>query len=124
MPTTPAVKTTTEPRVSLPRDPASLGPAIHPGEMLLEEFITPLALLQTEVARDLGISRNRLNELITGKRGVTADTAIRLAERFRLPARFWLHLQADWDLQMALKQRKGRRSTTRSTGHRSAVVRA
>ena len=110
MPTTSVVKTTTEPRVSLPRDPARLGPAIHPGEMLNEEFVKPLALKQSDVAADLGISRNRLNELIAGKRGITADTALRLEERFNWPARIWMHLQADWDLQVALKERKRARA--------------
>ena len=65
------------------RDPAWLGPAIHPGEMLREEFLKPLGLTQVELARELGTSVNRLNELVLGKRGVTADTALRLARRFK-----------------------------------------
>ncbi len=101
MPATSAVRTTTKP-ASLPRDPAVLGPMIHPGEMLLEEFLRPLGLRQSVVADELGISRNRMNELILGKRSVTADTALRLERRFKMPARFWLHLQADYDLQMAM----------------------
>jgi len=79
---------------------------IHPGEMLLEEFLRPLGLQQSVVADELGISRNRLNELILGKRSVTADTAIRLERRFKMSARFWLHLQADYDLQTALNAAK------------------
>ena len=102
MPTTSAARTTTK-RKSLPRDPAVVGPMVHPGEMLLEEFLRPLGLPQSTAADELGISRNRLNELILGKRSVTADTAIRLEKRFKMPARFWLHLQADYDLQTALK---------------------
>ena len=105
MPTTSAARTTTKP-ASLPRDSAVLGPMIHPGEMLREEFLRPLGLQQSVVADELGISRNRLNELILGKRSVTADTAIRLERRFRMPARFWLHLQADYDLQTALNEAK------------------
>src|SRR3954465_9859741 len=105
MPTTSAARTTTKP-VGLPRDSAVLGPLIHPGEMLLEEFLRPLGLQQSVVADELGISRNRLNELILGKRSVTADTAIRLERRFKMPARFWLHLQADYDLQTALNEAK------------------
>lgn len=101
MPLTSGVRTTTKP-ASLRRDSAVLGPLVHPGEMLLEEFLRPLGLQQSVVAEELGISRNRLNELVLGKRSVTADTAIRLERRFKMPARFWLHLQADYDLQTAL----------------------
>jgi addiction module HigA family antidote len=86
------------------RDPSWLGPAIHPGEMLLEEFLKPLGLTQTETARQLGISVNRLNELVLGKRGITADTALRLARRFQTTPQLWMHLQADWDLHEALRK--------------------
>ncbi len=86
------------------RDPAWLGPAIHPGEMLLEEFLKPLGLTQAETARQLGMSVNRLNELVLGKRGITADTALRLARRFHTTPQFWMHLQADWDLHQALRK--------------------
>ncbi len=86
------------------RDPAALGPAIHPGEMLLEEFLKPLGLTQAEAARRLGMSLNRLNELVLGKRGVTADTALRLARQFSTTPQLWMHLQADWDLHEALRK--------------------
>ncbi|HYU34269.1 MAG TPA: HigA family addiction module antitoxin [Thermoanaerobaculia bacterium] len=86
------------------RDPSWLGPAIHPGEMLQEEFLKPLGLTQAEAARQLGISLNRLNELVLGKRSVTADTALRLARRFKTTPQLWLHLQADWDLHEALRK--------------------
>lgn len=86
------------------RDPAWLGPAIHPGEMLQEEFLKPLGLTQAEAARQLGMSLNRLNELVLGKRGVTADTALRLARRFKTTPQLWMHLQADWDLHEALRK--------------------
>ena len=89
---------------TITRDPRELGPAVHPGEMLLEEFLVPLALTQVEAARQLGISTNRLNELVLGKRGVTADTALRLARRFGTTPQLWMHLQADWDLQEALRR--------------------
>jgi addiction module HigA family antidote len=82
---------------------------IHPGEMLLDEFLRPLGLQQSVVADELGSSRNRLNELILGKRSVTADTAIRLERRFGMSARFWLHLQADYDLQVARESAPARR---------------
>ena len=98
MPTKSSAKTIT-------RDPVTLGPAIHPGEMLLEEFLKPLGLTQVEVSRQLGLSTNRLSELILGKRGVTADTALRLARRFGTTAQLWMHLQADWDLQQAIRRR-------------------
>lgn len=86
------------------RDAAWLGPAIHPGEMLLEEFLKPLGLTQSHAAHQLGISLNRLNELVLGKRGVTADTALRLARRFETTPQLWMHLQADWDLHEALNR--------------------
>jgi addiction module HigA family antidote len=75
------------------------------------------------VADELGISRNRLNELVLGKRSVTADTAIRLERRFKMPARFWLHLQADYDLQTALnEERRARRGARRTARSRTAEV--
>ena len=103
MPSTSGARTTTE-TASLPRDSAVLGPLVHPGEMLREEFLRPRGLQQSVVADELGISRNRLNELVLGKRSVTADTAIRLERRFKMPARFWLHLQAAYALQTALNE--------------------
>ena len=89
---------------TITRDPAMLGPAVHPGEMLLKDFLEPLGLTQVESARQLGISVNRLNELVLGKRGVTADTALRLARRFKTTPQVWMHLQADWDLHQALRK--------------------
>lgn len=86
------------------RDPAWLGPAIHPGEMLNEEFLKPMGLTQAEAARQLGMSLNRLNELVLGKRGITADTALHLARRFKTTSQLWMHLQADWDLHEALRK--------------------
>ncbi len=124
---TSAAKTTTRESASIPRDPANLGPAIHPGEMLLEEFLKPLGLRQNEVAQELGISANRLNEIILGKRGITADTALRLEDRFRMPAQFWMHLQADWDLQIAIRERRrpgGRRNRAPRRARTRALSRA
>lgn len=103
MASTCGARTTTEP-ASLPRDRAVLGPLVHPGEMLLEQFLRPLGLQQSVVAEELGISRNRLIELVRGKRSVTANTAIRLERRFKMPARFWSHLQADYDLHTGLDE--------------------
>lgn len=73
----------------------------HPGEMLLEEFIKPLEISQTELAEWLGVSYPRLNELIHGKRGLTPDTALRLEQVFGMSAQFWLNLQTVWDLFQA-----------------------
>lgn len=98
MPTKSAARTIT-------RSPNTLGPAVHPGAMLLEEFLKPMGRTQVEAARALGMSVNRLNELILGKRGVTADTALRLARVFKTTPQVWMHLQADWDLSEALRKR-------------------
>lgn len=76
-------------------------PPTHPGEMLLEEFIKPLGIPQTELAEWMGVSYPRLNELIHGKRGVTPDTALRLEQVFGMSAQFWLNLQLVWDLYHA-----------------------
>lgn len=73
-------------------------PPTHPGEMLLEEFLKPLGLSQTDFADRIGVSYVRLNELIHQKRGMTPDTALRLAQVLGMPADFWLGLQQDWDL--------------------------
>ncbi|HLA79142.1 MAG TPA: HigA family addiction module antitoxin [Vicinamibacteria bacterium] len=89
---------------TITRDPDWLGPAILPGEMLLEEFLKPLALGQVEAARRLGISLNRLNEIVLGKRGISADTALRLGRLLKTSPQFWMRLQADWDLHQALKR--------------------
>ncbi len=83
-------------------------PPTHPGEMLLEEFLKPLKLSQAEAARRLKMPLNRLNELIKGKRGVTPDTALRLAELFAVSPEFWMNLQNGWDLWHAMRQRKAR----------------
>lgn len=77
---------------------------MHPGAMLLEEFLKPLGRTQVKAARELGMSVNRLNELILGKRGVTADTALRLARVFKTTPQVWMHLQADWDLHEAVRK--------------------
>ena len=97
MPTKPASKT-------IARDPDWLGPAIPPGEMLLEEFLKPTGIGQVEAARRLGISLNRLNEIVLGKRGITADTALRLGRLLKTSPQFWMRLQADWDLHEAIER--------------------
>lgn len=74
------------------------GPPTHPGEMLLEEFLKPLGLSQTDLAEKMGVSYPRINELIHGKRGITPDTALRLERLLGMEAQFWLNLQLAWDL--------------------------
>ena len=86
------------------RDPSWLGPAISPGEILLEEFLKPLGVGQADAARRLGVSLNRLNEIILGKRGISADTALRLARLLKTSPQFWMRLQADWDLHLAVER--------------------
>lgn len=73
-------------------------PPVHPGEVLLEEFLRPLGLSQYRLAKDIGVPARRVNEIVHGTRGVTADTALRLARYLGTSARFWLHLQAQYDL--------------------------
>ncbi len=81
-------------------------PPTHPGEMLLEEFLKPLGMSQSAFAVRLGISFPRLNEIIRGKRGVTPDTALRLARVLGMSADFWLGLQQDWDLWHAMRSKR------------------
>ena len=76
-------------------------PPTHAGEILLEEFLKPLNLTQVQAAEKMGISLNRLNELIRGKRGVTADTALRLAKLLKTTPEFWRNLQNAYDLYQA-----------------------
>ena len=78
--------------------------------MLLEEYLKPLGVGQVEAARKLGVSLNRLNEIVLGKRGITADTALRLARFLKTSPQLWMRLQADWDLHQA-KQRAARRAS-------------
>lgn len=104
-------RTTTEHRAS-PKARAVLSgrrlplqrPPTHPGEMLLEEFVKPLGVTQTDLALRLGVSFPRLNEIIRGRRSVTPDTALRLARVVGMSADFWLGLQSDWDLWQAMQR--------------------
>jgi addiction module HigA family antidote len=76
----------------------------HPGEILLEDFLMPHDMSQTDLARRLGISFPRVNEIINGRRGVTPDTAIRLARLLGTTPEFWLNGQLEWDLWHALRE--------------------
>jgi len=76
----------------------------HPGRILYEQFLKPAGLSQNALARSIGVPPRRINEIILGKRGITADTALRLAKRFRNSAHFWMGLQADFDLHLAQRE--------------------
>lgn len=78
----------------------------HVGEILLEEFLIPMGETQVAFAEKLGWTKAKLNELIKGKRGITADTAIDLAEALGTSPKLWMNLQATWDLEQAMKSRK------------------
>ena len=81
------------------------GSPIHPGEMLVEEFLVPAGKTQTAFAREIGWTRARLNEFIKGKRGVTAEAALDLAEVLGTSPRLWMNLQATFDLHAAARKR-------------------
>ena len=74
---------------------------IHPGEVLAEEFLTPMGLSQNKLAMDIHVPARRINEIVQGKRRITADTALRLARYFGMSPQFWLGLQMDYDLDVA-----------------------
>ncbi len=78
----------------------------HPGEMLREEFLIPMNLTQKELADSIQVSYQRINEIVSGKRGVTPSTALRLAKYFGMSADFWLNLQIKFDLYLAQKKEK------------------
>jgi addiction module HigA family antidote len=73
---------------------------VHPGEVLLEEFLKPMGISQNHLAIKIGVPARRINEIVLGKRRVTADTALRLAQFFGTTAKFWLGLQTDYDLDV------------------------
>ncbi|MBE7466362.1 MAG: HigA family addiction module antidote protein [Planctomycetes bacterium] len=81
---------------------------VHPGEMLLEEFLKPLGLSQYRIAQDIHVPPRRINEIVLGKRGISADTALRLARYFGMSDRYWMNLQVRYDLEME-KDRLGNR---------------
>lgn len=78
----------------------------HPGEVLLEEFLNPMEMTQSAFAEKLDWTKARLNELIKGKRGITADSALDLAEALGTSPKLWMNLQATWDLDVAMKERR------------------
>jgi addiction module HigA family antidote len=78
-------------------------PNVHPGEILLEEFLKPMDISQNRIARAMGVPPRRINEIVHGKRAVTADTALRLSRALGTTEQFWMGLQADYDLEEARK---------------------
>jgi len=81
---------------------------VHPGEILAEEFLKPLKVSQYRLAKDINVPARRINEIVHGKRSITADTALRLSRYFGLSERFWLNLQSRYDLEAEKDKLKGR----------------
>jgi antitoxin HigA-1 len=81
---------------------------VHPGEVLLEEFLNPMGISQNRLALNIGVPARRINEIVLGKRGITADTALRLARFFGTSAQFWTGLQSQYDLDVAEEELAGR----------------
>jgi antitoxin HigA-1 len=78
-------------------------PPIHPGEILLTEFLNPMGVTQYRLAKDIGVTPRRINEIIHGRRAITADTALRLGRFFAMEPEFWLNLQTHYDMEVALE---------------------
>ncbi len=83
-------------------------PPIHPGEILLKEFLKPMGISQYRLAKDISVSARRINEIVHGKRAVSPDTALRLSRYFGLSERFWMNLQARYDLEIEKDRLKDR----------------
>ena len=81
---------------------------IHPGEILLEEFLNPMEISQYRLAKDINVPPRRINEIVLGKRSITTDTALRLSEYFGLSEKFWLNLQMKYNLETEKDKLKGR----------------
>ena len=79
---------------------------IHPGEVLREDFLLPLGLSEYRLAKDIGVPPRRINEIVKGRRALTADTAVRLARYFQWPAEVWLNLQSHYDRQIAEEENR------------------
>ncbi len=83
-------------------------PPIHPGEILLEEFLQPMNISQYRLAKDISVPPRRINEIVHCKRGISADTALRLSRFFGLSERFWMNLQARYELEVEKDRLRGR----------------
>ncbi len=87
---------------------AKLLDEIHPGEILLEDFMKPMGITARKLAADIDVSPSRISELVHGSRPITADTALRLGLFFGMEPRFWLNLQSEYDMRMATRERKAK----------------
>jgi len=94
-------------------------PPIHPGEILLEEFLKPMDISQYRLAKAISVSARRINEIVHGKRSITADTALRLSKFFSMSDRFWMNLQTHYDLELE-KDRLGSRLNKEVELHQKA----
>jgi addiction module HigA family antidote len=83
-------------------------PPIHPGEILMEEFLKPMGLSQYRLAKDISVPARRINEIVHGKRSISPDTALRLSRYFGMSERFWINLQARYDLEIEKDRLEGR----------------
>ncbi len=86
-------------------------PPIHPGEILVAEFLEPLGVSQYRLAKNISVTPRRINEIVHGRRAITADTALRLGRYFNMEAQFWLNLQSHYDMEVALEILEGRLDT-------------
>ncbi len=77
-------------------------PPVHPGEILLEEFLKPMKITQYRLAKDINVPARRINEIVHGKRAITANTALRLGKYFNMAAQFWINLQSHFDLEVEI----------------------
>mgnify|MGYP003527384367 FL=1 len=93
---------------------------VHPGEVLLEEFLKPMGVSQNRLALNIGVPPRRINEIVLGKRGITADTALRLAKFFGTSAEFWLGLQSQYDLDVTA-EKLGERLKQEVRAHANAL---
>ncbi len=87
---------------------AKLLDEIHPGEILLQDFMKPMGITARKLAADIDVSPSRISELVHGSRPITADTALRLGLFFGMEPRFWLNLQSEYDMRMATRERKAK----------------
>ena len=81
---------------------------MHPGEILLEEFLKPMGITQYRLAKNISVQPTRINQIVKGKTGISADTALRLGRYFQMSAQFWLNVQAQYELEVARDKLEGR----------------
>jgi len=94
---------------------------IHPGEILLEEFMKPLGITARQLAADIDVSPSRISDIVNGARPITADTALRLGLYFSMEPRYWINLQSEYDVRMATRTLKDKIAPRIRTFHRAAA---